>query len=294
MGGHAWLLLLLALLGSCRSAPSQRTVLLLTLREETSLSQCIDGLMQQLDAEGWREGVNLRLERIDCGGERERAATLLSARLAACKAGQPAPDCVVSFTTPMAQAALDGTQSPVLISYCFDAPRAAADHPRTRWSGLSMLPPVDPAVDLARELGLGRVGVVWNPAEAHSARQVERFRERAAPMGIELIEAHATGSADLEFALARLEASGIDGVWKLGDLTLAPIRESLIRTLSARGLPVIGDHHDQLAMGARAVVSLDFAAVGRVSGAQLARLLNGEPLPAIAVERVESHRVQRR
>lgn len=290
MGGYAWLLLLLALLGSCRSAPSERTVLLLTLREETSLSQCIDGLMQQLDAEGWREGVNLRIERLDGEGDRQRAAERLSARLAR----SPGPVCVVSFTTPMAQAALDHAQLPVLISYCFDAERAAAAHPRARWSGLSMLPPVDPAVELARELGLRRVGVVWNPAEAHSARQVERFRERAGPMGIELIEAHATGSADLAAALARLEASGIDGVWKLGDLTLAPIRESLIRTLSARGLPVIGDHPDQLALGARAVVSLDFTAVGRVSGVQLARLLNGEPLPSIAVERVESHRVQRR
>lgn len=279
-----WTLLSALLLGSCSAHAPQPLVLFAALRDEASLRECQEALVLELN----RLGHEPRIEYHHCQGRADRAAELLTAL------DERGASVVVTFSTPLAQAACAiPMRSPVLVSYCFDAGRAGIEAHRERISGLSMAPDTHAAARWLIDSGARSVAVIHNPDEQGSAAQVASMHALLKESHVQLIPVTARDVDGLDAAMQAVLEARPDALWKLGDNTLAPRAETLVRTICAAGITVLGDHPRQLGFGARAVISIDFAAVGRASAAQLARLLDGARPASIEPETIRANRISR-
>lgn len=284
---HLVLVAVLALLCACRAAPSSR-IAWISLGPDPALQECQQAIVDALAQAGWREGVNLSIDRHELTDPTNQARPLWEAL------DQLGYDALVGFTTPVARAAAKAPlETPVLITYCFDL-RAAGIDASTPWiSGVEMPPPLEAVAQRLMEWRVQRVGVVYNPDEANSVRHVERVRALLDTKAITLVAVAAHTESEALSAAHRLLVLKVDAAWKLGDNTLKNASEAMIRTWASAGLPVLGDHARQLAWGARETISIDFEEVGRRTGVQLAKMLAGARLSAIPAESIRAQEAGR-
>jgi putative ABC transport system substrate-binding protein len=255
--------------------------------EHPALDACRDGVRDELKANGYEEGKNLRFVYESAQGNPGTAVQIAQ------KFVGENPTVIVPISTPSAQAVISATSDiPVVFTAVTDPLGAKLianlEKPGGNVTGMSDLSPIAKHLDLIHEIvpGAKRIGVPYNPGEANAVTLVNLLKEKATPLGMEIVEAPATKSSDVQAAAQSLVGKA-DVIYVPTDNTIVSALEAVISVGIDNKLPVFAGDTDSVKRGAIAAVGFDYYDVGRQTGKIVARILKGEKPGDIAVQGVE-------
>lgn len=264
-----------ALLASTSIMAKTAKVAVSQIVEHPALDATRQGLLDGLKAKGYEEGKNLEFDYKTAQGN-----PAIAVQIARQFVGEN-PDVLVGIATPTAQALVSATRSiPVVFTAVTDPVGAKLvkklDKPGKNVTGLSDLSPVDQHVQLIKEImpDVKSIGVVYNPGEANAVSLMELLKSSSEAHGIELIEATALKSADVQSATqAIVEQSDI--IYALIDNTVASAIEGMIVAANQAKKPVFGAATSYVERGAVASLGFDYYQIGVQTADYVAAIIEG-------------------
>lgn len=253
---------------------------------------CMQGLIDGLKDSGFEEGRNLEISRGDAQGEMMNVPAILQ------NYDNSDVDLIMTITTPCLSGACNRVKHKRVVFTCVTDPIAAgAGHSRTDHlpfvTGVGSFPPVAHTLGLMQKLlpGLRAVGVIYNPAEANSSKEVSFAREVYRSRGVRLEEVAIAGSNEVLQAVQILAGRNIQAVWVPGDNTVDQGYEGAVKGAQDARLPLITDNCEMIHRGGLACLGVGFHPASFVAGKLAGRVLRGEnprdlPLEEVAVERM--------
>jgi putative ABC transport system substrate-binding protein len=203
-------------------------------------------------------------------------------------------DLILGVATPTTQAVVKADQTTPIVFTAVTDPVGAGlvtdpEAPSGNVTGVSDMLPVEPHVELIKAIvpDVKTVGVVYNAGESNSVFLIEAEKEAAAAMGIEIVEATAGNSSEVQAAAESL-VGRVDAISVLTDNTAVSALESIIKVGEQNGIPVIAGDTDSVKRGAVAAYAFDYEDLGKQAGYQAAAILSGTPIKDIPVEYAES------
>jgi ABC-type uncharacterized transport system substrate-binding protein len=274
---------------SSAAPPERRTrIALAYFAPEVTVEECMQGLLKQLEREGWTEGRNLDVRRVHAQGEIVNIVPMLQALDA-----EPL-DAIVTFSTPvLASACSVIRQRKIVLTYCFDPIAAGAgkslDDHLPFLTGIGSFPPLERLLETVQSITppRRRMGVVYNASEANSSRRVEAARKALAGSALKLDALAISTGSEVAMAAQALIARGADCLWAVGDNTAVQAIDALIRTARDARVPVIADDPTHVDKGAIAGIGVAFHEVGRLTAPVLARVLRGEDPARIPIQQLQ-------
>lgn len=273
----------LTLLSAVAVAADKVTVAVTAIVEHPALDAVRDGLKQALEEAGYKDGDNLVFQYESAQGNPATAAQIAQ------KFVGENPTVIVPITTPSAQAVVAATQDiPVVFTAVTDPVGAqlikTLEHPGGNVTGISDLSPLADHLNLIKEIvpGVKTIGVPYNPGEANAAALLAALQEMAPEWEVDIVEAPAAKSADVQGAAQSLVGK-VDVIYVPTDNTIVSALEAVIAVGTENRIPVFAGDTDSVVRGAIASVGFDHFEIGRQAGAVVVRVLKGEKPGDIAV-----------
>lgn len=252
------------------------TVAVSQIVEHPALDATRQGLLDGLKQHGYVEGENLDFEYKTAQGN-----PAIAAQIARQFVGEQ-PDVLVGIATPTAQSLASATRSiPVVFTAVTDPVGAklvkTLEQPGGNVTGLSDLSPVAQHVALIKEMmpSVKRIGVVYNPGEANAVSLMTLLKSSAAQQGIEIVEATALKSADVQSA-TQVVAGKSDIIYALIDNTVASAIEGMIVAANQAKVPVFGAATSYVKRGAIASLGFDYYQIGVQTADYVSQILAGK------------------
>lgn len=255
--------------------------------EHPALDACREGIKEELEAAGFREGENLTFLYESAQGNPGTAAQI------ARKFVGENPTVIVPISTPSAQAVVSATSEiPVVFTAVTDPVGAQLvtnlEKPGGNVTGMSDLSPLAKHLELIKEItpNATKIGVPFNPGEANAVTLVELLKKLAPDAGLEIVDAAAPKSSDV-LAAAQSLVGKVDAIYVPTDNTIVTALEAVIKVGVDNQIPVYAGDTDSVPRGAIAALGFNYKDIGRQTGRIVARVLNGENPGDIPVEGVE-------
>lgn len=259
--------------GSVHAADT-KSVLVTAIVEHPALDAIRDGVKDELKAEGFDAGKNLKWEYQSAQGNTGTAAQI------ARKFVGDNPDVIVAIATPSAQAVVSATKTiPVVYSAVTDpvAAQLVKDWKASgsNVTGISDLLELSKQIDLIKRVvpNAKRVGMVYNPGEANSTVVVQAMKELLSKSGMKLVEAAAPRSVDVGSAAKSLIGK-VDVIYTNTDNNVVSAYEALVKVGNDAKIPLIAS--DSVKRGAIAALGVNYYDLGRQTGKVVVRILKGE------------------
>ncbi|HYG88813.1 MAG TPA: ABC transporter substrate-binding protein [Azospirillum sp.] len=253
-----------------------KSVAITAIVEHPALDATRDGVVAALKEAGFTQGQNLKVDYQSAQGNPATAA-----QIARQFVGQK-PDVIVPISTPSSQAVVAATKDiPVVFTAVTDPLGAqlvrSMDKPGGNVTGLSDMAPVGEHVALIQEIvpAAKRLGVIYNPGEPNSVTMVKVLKDEAAKKGLNVVEAAATKSSDVQTA-GRSLVGKADAIYVPLDNTVVSALEALLAVGAQAKLPIFSADTDSVSRGTVASIGFDYFQVGKQTGAVVARVLKGE------------------
>ena len=248
--------------------------------DHPALNDTYRGLEEQLI----REKIKVKLDLENAQGN-----NAIVLQIAEKMAGQN-PDVLVAIGTPAAQAALGvvNGQVPLVFAAVTDpvAAKLVDSWERTdkNVTGVVDGVPLAKNIALIKELkpDLKKVGTIYNGGEANSAAAIKELKAALAKENLELVEAAATKTAEVQEAAQALVGK-VDVILLTLDNTAVSAVKTIVQTGEENKLPVFASDVGSVKNGAIAAQSFDYREVGREAGRQVAAILRGKPVAEIPV-----------
>lgn len=257
-------------------AQQRPTVAIAQIVEHPALDAARRGLIDGLDAAGYRAGDTVRVSYQTAQGN-----PAVAAQIARQFVGEN-PAVLVGIATPTAQALAAATQDIPIVFTAVTDPVAAKlvaslDKPGGNVTGLSDMSPIADHVKLIREIlpQAKSIGVVYNPGEANSVALLNALKAAAPKSGFTVTEAAANRTADVLTAAQGL-APKVDVIYAPTDNTVASAIDALVAGAKASNTPVVGGETSFVEKGAVAALGFDYYQVGVQTADYVARILKGE------------------
>lgn len=271
------------LLGFAAAPALAATVAVTAIVEHPALDAVRDGIRDELEANGYKVGDNLKFSYESAQGN-----PTIAAQIARKLVGEK-PDVIVAIATPSAQALAAATKDIPLVFSAVTDPIGAKlvskfDNPGGNITGLSDMSPIAQHLDLIKEItpGAKRIGVAYNPGEANAVSLVDLLKALAPGKGMEIVTASAPKSSDV-LAAARSLVGKVDVIYVPTDNTIVTALESVIKVGMENGIPVYSADTDSVKRGAIAALGFNYYDIGRQTGKIVVRILKGEKPGDIAV-----------
>ena len=252
--------------------------------EHPALDAVRDGVIKQLEKDGYVEGKNLKVKYQSAQGNTSTAAQIARQFI-----GEK-PDAIVAIATPSAQAVVAATKSIPVVFAAITDPVAAQlvkgkEPSGTNVTGVSDVLELQPQIELINKFVpiVKKVGVVYNPGEANSAVVVKQLKAILKDQGITLVEASAPRSVDVSSA-ARSLIGKVDAIYTTTDNNVVSAYEALVKVGNEADIPLIASDTASVERGAVAALGLNYYNLGEQSGALVTRILKGEKAGDIAYE----------
>ncbi|MDC0663263.1 ABC transporter substrate-binding protein [Marinobacter sp. SS21] len=268
-------------------ADDQKTVAITQIVEHPALDAVYEGVKDELNAQGYKEGDNLRILHESAQGN-----AAIAAQIARKFVGE-GPDVVVAIATPSAQTMAAAARNlPVVFSAVTDPVGAKLvpnlQAPGGNITGVTDMLPLDRHIDLLQRVmpDANRIGTVYNPGEANAVALVEMLEERLAARGLELVKAAATKTSEV-LGAARSLVGKVDAIYLTTDNTVVSAAEAVVSVGERAKIPVFAADTATVSRGAVAALGFDYYDHGRQTGALVARILAGANPGEMAVESVD-------
>ncbi len=210
-----------------------------------------------------------------------------------------APDVIVPITTPSTQSVYSVARAlniPVIFSGVSDPVGAKLiakfPEPGKGITGVSDLSPVEEQADLIKAILMANsqlnncatVGVIYNSGETNSVILVNLIEKALAKREIKLLKACASTTIEVT-AAAKSLIGKVSAIYLTNDNTIISALESVLLVTNEHKVPVISADPESVERGCLATISHNQYQMGRQTGAMVVRMLRGEPLQNISVER---------
>ena len=246
-----------------------------------ALDATVNGIKDELTAQGF---TNVSYDLQNAEGDMATTASIAQ------KFAGDTLDLAIGVATPTAQALAKAiTTSPVLFTAVTDPVGAGLvqdpNAPSANITGVSDMQPVKPILELVVALrpDAKAVGMVYNTGESNSVFLVTQAEKDAASMGLTIIKAPASTSAEVQAAAQSLIGRA-DAIAVIGDNTAVSALESIIKVAQQNKMPLVAGDPDSVKRGAVAAYGFDYYDLGKQTGAMAAKLLSGTPVSDIPVE----------
>ena len=194
-------------------------------------------------------------------------------------------DLILAIATPTAQAVAQAiTDIPVLFTAVTDPVGAQLvaswEAPGANVTGTSDANPVKEQLDLIKQVvpQVKTLGVIYNSGEDNSVTQLGWVKDAAGPLGIEVKEAPAPTTADVQQATESL--GEVDAIYIPTDNTVVSAINGVLGVAEAKQIPVFGAEAGTVRAGAIATYGLSYYELGRQTGQQAVRILTEGADPA--------------
>ena len=239
------------------------------------------GFEKALADAGFKEGVNVTYDRQNAQGDMSNAQTIAQKFLDA------KVDMVHSIATPTSQAVVKVIKNiPVVFSSVTD-PVDAGLVPKTSPSGTKSGTNVTGVSDrwpVALQFEMytkfipkaKKWGTIYNAGDANSMVHIKEMREAAKKLGVELIEATISTSAETLQAAQSLAGKGVQGINITSDNTAVSAFEAIVKTCNEKKIPLFAGDVDSVPRGAIAAYGLDYFLIGETAGKKAVQVLKGK------------------
>ena len=270
------------------AAPAEvKTVAITAIVEHPALDAVRKGVIEELAAQGYKEGENLKIDFQSAQGN-----TATAGQIAKKFAGDN-PDVIVAIATPSAQSRVAATKTiPVVFSAVTD-PVAAKLVPsweasKTNVTGLSDELPLQPQIDLMKKIvpNLKSVGYVYSPGEVNSTIVLDQLKAALDKDGITVAAAPAQRTTDVPTAARSLKGKA-DLIYTSLDNNVVSAYESLYKVAVENKLPLVASDTGSVERGAVAALGINYHDMGVATGKMVVRILKGEKAGDIAPQRME-------
>jgi len=238
-----------------------------------------EGVIAGMAEEGYIEGENVEFDYQTSEGD-----SSLVASIAQTFVGEP-KDAIVTIATPDSQAtvaAAEGTDIPVIFSAVTDPVGAGLvsdwkSHAGENVTGVSDMIVVSDDVELILEIipGLTTLGTMYNAGEDNSVFLTSKLHEAADDLGITIVEATVSTSADVLNAAQSL-VGRVDAIWVGTDNTVVSGLEALIKVCEDNNIPLFPSDDPSIERGGIAAYGFDYYDIGVQTGKMLARVLEAD------------------
>lgn len=279
---------LLASLVSVSFAENEVKIGIVQYVSHPSLDNCCDGIMQALmGAEGASDFVIDRQIGSDSSPDSDCAA--FAANMVARKY-----DLIFAIATPAAIsafAATEGTDIPVVFCAVSDPVAvelvASLEEPGDLCSGTSDVLDLSAQLNLIQAIqpNVTTIGILYTTSEANSISQLRALKALAAERGITVDAVGIQNDADIPSAAAALCAR-VDCVNNFTDNKVVNNLSVLLEAAGEAGIPVYGSEVEQVKNGCLASMSIDYVALGRVTGEMALSVLAGAAIAEMPVRTI--------
>ena len=266
---------------SSASASSSLNLGIVQIVEHPSLDAARQGFLDVLAENGYKEGDNLVVNYENAQGD---MPTLNS--IAQSIAGDK-PDVILAIATPSAQAvanATKGTSIPVLFTAVTDPVAAglveSMEKPNTNLTGTTDMAPIADQIKLIKDIdpSVKNVGIIYNSGEVNSVVQVEMVKEVAKDLGLEIVEAVATSTSEVDQAAKSLVGK-VDAIYVPTDNVAVTALEAIVQVAENNSILLVSAEKDSVNRGTVATIGLDYYKLGRQTGEMALKIIAGEAKP---------------
>ena len=249
--------------------------------EHPALDMVREGLKKGLEEAGFVEGKNLIWTYENAQGNLI-TATQIGYKLTSL---DPKPNVIVTLSTPMTQAVISSTADIPVVFGAVSDPLAAKLMELPNVTGLTDFVPPEKPIDLMKTIlpHVKKIGVIFNSGEANSQVQVEKIKTLCAKLGIEVVEATVSKSAEVSAATKSL-VGRVDAILLPLDNTVITALEAILKIGNENKIPIFGSDVDIVRRGALAAYGVDWHDSGLTLAGMVAKILHGTPIKDLPIQ----------
>ena len=251
-----------------------------------SLDNCYNGVISALESSGLQYTVDYQ---IGSGNSADSDCTNFAKNMVAANY-----DMIIAIATPAAKstfAATDDTEIPVIFCAVSDPVAAglveSMDAPGYLCTGTSDVLDLEAQVALIKAMQpeVKSIGILYTSSEDNSITNLKNFKAICDKEGIEVVATAVQGASDIPSAAEEL-ASKVDCINNFTDNNVVNNLSVVLTAADKYGIPVYGSEEEQVINGCLASVSIDYVALGRVTGEMAVSVLKGEDASTMAVKTI--------
>lgn len=203
-------------------------------------------------------------------------------------------DMIIAIATPAAKAAFaatDDTEIPVIFCAVSD-PIAAGlvesmEAPGYICTGTSDVLDLEAQVAIIKAMqpDVKSIGILYTSSEDNSITNLKNFKSVCDKENIEVVATAVQGASDIPSAAEEL-ASKVDCINNFTDNNVVNNLSVMLSAADKYGIPVYGSEEEQVVNGCLASVSIDYVALGKVTGEMAVEVLNGADASAMPVKTI--------
>jgi putative ABC transport system substrate-binding protein len=275
----AMLVTTLSLATSCSTTKTVYQIGISQIVTHPALDATREGIIEGLAEKGYVVGDNIEIDYQNSEGDMTLVASIAQ------KFITDDVDLIVAIATPNAQAAISaaqGTEIPVVFSAITDPVGSEMvvsweSHPDENVTGVSDMIVVEDDIELIREIlpTAKTVGTLYNAGESNSVFLVEKLHEAAGKLGLEVVEATVSTSADV-LAAAQSLVGQVDAIWIGTDNTVVTGLGALIGVCEDNDIPLFPSDDPSVELGGIGAYGFDYKDIGIQTGWMIARILDGD------------------
>lgn len=251
-----------------------------------SLDNCYNGVISALESSRLQYTVDYQ---IGSGNSADSDCTNFAKNMVAANY-----DMIIAIATPAAKsafAATDDTEIPVIFCAVSDPVAAglveSMDAPGYLCTGTSDVLDLEAQVALIKAMQpeVKSIGILYTSSEDNSITNLKNFKAICDKEGIEVVATAVQGASDIPSAAEEL-ASKVDCINNFTDNNVVNNLSVVLTAADKYGIPVYGSEEEQVINGCLASVSIDYVALGRVTGEMAVSVLKGEDASTMAVKTI--------
>ncbi|QLY81768.1 ABC transporter substrate-binding protein [Clostridium intestinale] len=251
--------------------------------EHPALDSARKGFIDGLKEKGFEEGKNLEIDYQNAQGDIATTQTIAQGFVSNKK------DLVLAIATPSAQSAYNATKDIPIVFTAVTDPVVAGIVKDVKSTGTNVTGTSD-NVSIADQLKVLQkvlpnaktIGVIYTTSEANSGVQVKALKEEAAKLGLQVKEAGAATSNDIDQSLNSILGS-IDVLYTPTDNNVAAAYDLVGKRALEKNVPIFGAESAIVAKGGLITAGIDYYKLGKEAGYQAAEILNGKKPSEIPV-----------
>lgn len=270
---------------------SMKKVAITAIVEHPALDAVRQGVIDELRAEGYEQGKNLRIDFQSAQGN-----TATASQIAKKFAGSN-PDVIVAIGTPSAQSVVAATRKIPVVFAAITDPVAAKlvanwEPSKTNVTGVSDELPLQPQIDLMKQVvpNLKTVGYVYSPGEVNSTVVLGQLQTLLAKDGITVAAAPAQRTTDVPMATKSLQGKA-NLIYTSLDNNVVSAYESMYKVAKNMKMPLVASDTGSVKRGAAVALGVNYHELGVTTGKIVGRILKGEQAGSIAPQRMSAEQL---
>lgn len=270
--------------GQGSSEEKQVKIGIIQIVEHPALDAARQGFLDTLKANGYEVDKNLKLDYQNAQNDQSLLNSIAQ------KFATSDLDLILAIATPSAQAMASATDEiPILITAVTDPVEAklvdSMDKPGGNISGTTDMNPIKEQLDLLKKLvpDAKTVGVIYNAAEVNSEVQVRIVKEEAPALGLEIVEATVSSSADVLQAAQSLIGK-VNAIYVPTDNMVVSAAQSVVQVANENKIPLISGESSVVDAGGLGTIGINYTNLGAQTGEMALRILDGAKPADMPVE----------